>query len=181
MESSETAGTAPQALRDGKLAGSWALDPVKSEIRLQSRAMWGLALVRGVFRQVSGDGVVTTDGAVSGTVTVAAGSIDTRNRQRDTHLRSAAFFDVASYPDIAFTVAGIEPAGEAFSVTGTLKVRDQARPVSFEARAQVAGPDELLLEGQLEVNRADFGLSWNKVGMASMDNTIIVRAVLTRR
>jgi polyisoprenoid-binding protein YceI len=86
--------TAPsvQALRtDGALAGEWALDPRKSSIRLKSRSMWGLVPVNGVFREVSGNGTVSPDGEVSGTVTVAAASIDTKNTRRDTHLRSADF------------------------------------------------------------------------------------------
>jgi polyisoprenoid-binding protein YceI len=62
----------------GNLTGEWVLDPRKSSIRLQSRSMWGLAPVNGVFREVSGNGIVSPDGEVSGTVTVTAASIDTR-------------------------------------------------------------------------------------------------------
>jgi polyisoprenoid-binding protein YceI len=80
-------------LKDGNLAGEWVLDPVKSGIGLKSRSMWGLVPVNGVFREVSGNGTVCADGAVSGTVTVAAASIETKNPRRDTHLRSADFFD----------------------------------------------------------------------------------------
>ena len=86
--------TAPvQALlTDRALAGEWALDPRRSSIRLKSRSMWGLVPVNGVFREVRGHGTVSADGRVSGTVAVAAASIDTRNTRRDTHLRSADFF-----------------------------------------------------------------------------------------
>ncbi|HET9895064.1 MAG TPA: YceI family protein [Streptosporangiaceae bacterium] len=181
MDSLGVTGSALQAVRDGKLAGSWTLDPGRSQVRLEARAMWGLASVRGVFRQVSGDGVITSAGEVSGVLTVAASSIDTKNRQRDTHLRSATFFDVQNYPDITFTADRIEPAGEAVTIAGSLKVRDQVRPTSLEARASLLGPGELCLEGELRVNRADFGLSWNLLGMASMHNTISVRAVFARQ
>lgn len=181
MESLETTKSALQALHDGELAGSWSLDPAKSEVRLQSRSMWGLMPVRGVFEQVSGNGVIDAVGGVNGTLTVVAGSINTKSRQRDTHLRSDAFFDVENHQDIVFTVEGIAAAGEKAAVTGTLKVRDQARPVSFEAQVTMAGADELQLEGELAVSRADFGLNWNQLGMASMSNTIIVRAVFVRQ
>ena len=83
---------APQVLlTDGALAGTWVLDPRRSSIRVQNRSMRGLIRVHGVFREVSGTGIVGPDGAVGGTVTVAAASIDTKNTRRDTHLRSANF------------------------------------------------------------------------------------------
>jgi polyisoprenoid-binding protein YceI len=80
-------------LTAGALAGEWVLDPRESNIRLKRRSMWGLAPVSGVFREVSGNGTVSPDGEVNGTVTVTAASIDTGNTRRDTHLRSADFFD----------------------------------------------------------------------------------------
>ena len=86
-------------LEDGALAGDWVLDRANSSIRLKSRSMWGLAAVNGAFRDVSGHGTVSPDGEVTGSVTVAAASIDTGNTRRDTHLRSADFFDSASHPD----------------------------------------------------------------------------------
>ena len=91
-----------QALRallaDGTLAGDWVLDARRSSVRLKSRSVWGLAPVNGVFREVSGSGAISKDGSASGTLTVAAASIDTGNIQRDTHLRSADFFDSANHP-----------------------------------------------------------------------------------
>jgi hypothetical protein len=54
-------------LQDGKLAGSWTLDASRSEVRLTSRSMWGLAAVNGVFGQVAGTGTVSATGEVTGT------------------------------------------------------------------------------------------------------------------
>src|SRR5215472_9549610 len=93
-----TAREVQALLEDGALAGEWVLDPRESSIRLKSRSL-GLVAVNGVFREVSGHGTVFPGGEVSGTVTVAAASIDTKNTRRDTHLRSADFFDSANYPD----------------------------------------------------------------------------------
>ncbi len=73
-------------LKDGALTGEWVLDSRTSSIRLKSTSMWGLVRVNGVFREVSGNGTVSADGEVSGTVTVAATSIDTNNTRRDTRL-----------------------------------------------------------------------------------------------
>jgi polyisoprenoid-binding protein YceI len=180
-----TAAGLDTLLRDGQLAGSWTLDPSRSQVRLRSKSMWGLVSVKGVFTGVSGTGTVSPSGAVSGTIAVAAASIDTKNKKRDEHLRSADFFDAGNHPGITVSVDGISLSGTGAQVTGTLAVRDRTRPVSFEAtvEAKVDAVDgaEIWLDAEVQVNRADFGLTWNQMGMASMDNTITVHAVFTRQ
>jgi polyisoprenoid-binding protein YceI len=168
-----------QALADGTLTGSWTLDPARSQVRLESRHTWGLRPVHGVFRQVAGTGTVTAAGQVTGTLTVAAGSIDTKNKRRDQDLRSAKIFDTASHPDITCTVDGIQPANGGVRVTGSLTVRGRTRPLSFDATASAAA-GEVQLDAQVPVNRADFDLTYSPLGMASLHNTITVHAVFTR-
>ena len=168
-------------LKDGALAGKWVLDPRQSSIRLKSRSMAGLVRVNGVFRKISGNGTVSPDGKVSGTVTVAAASIDTRNTRRDTHLRSADFFDSANHPDITFTADVIRLSGQGVVVTGVLIVCDRSRPLSFDASASIRDTDEIWLDAEVRINRADFGLTWNLLGLVSMDNTVTIHAVFTRR
>ena len=56
--------------------------------------------------------MISADGAVSGTITVAAASIDTKMKKRDDHLRSADFFDAAKYPDITFSATSVTLSGE---------------------------------------------------------------------
>jgi polyisoprenoid-binding protein YceI len=176
-----TAPPVQALLGDGALAGEWVMDPRRSSIRLKSRSMWGLSPVNGVFHEVSGNGTVSADGEVSATVTVAAASIDTRNTRRDTHLRSADFFDSASNPDITFAADDIRPSGQGVAVTGALTVRDRTRPLSFDAAAAVQDDGEIWLDAEIRINRADFGLTWNQMGMASMNSTLIVHTVFTRR
>ena len=168
-------------LKDGALAGEWVLDPRKSSIRLKNRSMGGLVPVNGVFREVSGNGTVSPDGEVSGTVTVAAASIDTKNTRRDTHLRSADFFDSGNHPDITFTADGVRPSGQGVAVTGALTVRGRIRPLSFDAAVSVQDDGEIWLDAEVHINRADFGLTWNLMGMGSMNNTLTIHAVFTRR
>jgi polyisoprenoid-binding protein YceI len=167
-------------LQEGTLAGSWILDPARSEVQLASRHTWGLRPLAGVFRQVTGNGTVTAAGEVTGTVTVAAGSIDTKNKMRDKDLRSAKLFDIANHPDITYTVDGIQPASEGVRVTGSLTVRGRTRPLSFDARVSAAA-DEVRLDAEVPVNRADFGLTYSPMRMASLNNTIVVHAVFTRQ
>jgi polyisoprenoid-binding protein YceI len=181
-ESGQTTSSALQELlRDGKLAGSWALDAARSEMGLKSKSMWGMMPVNGVFREVTGSGTVSAAGDVTGTITVAAKSLDTKNKKRDDHLRSADFFDVARTPDITFVAEQVTPSGEGVTVTGALTVRDRTRPVSFAARVSGSDGAQVELDGEIEVNRADFGLTWNQLGMTSMNNTITVHAVFTKQ
>jgi polyisoprenoid-binding protein YceI len=172
--------SALQALvQDGTLTGSWTLDPARSEVLLESRHTWGLRPVHGIFRQVTGNGTVTSDGQVTGTLTVTAASIDTKSKMRDKDLRSAKLFDIANHPDITYTVDSMRPASGGVQVTGSLTVRGRTRPLSFDAKVS-ATEGEVRLDAEVPVNRADFGLTYSPMRMASLDNTIVVRAVFTR-
>jgi polyisoprenoid-binding protein YceI len=173
--------SALQALvEDGTLTGSWILDPARSEVQLESRHTWGLRPLHGVFRQVTGNGMVTPAGQVTGTLTVAAESIDTKNKMRDKDLRSAKLFDIANHPDITYTVDGMQPASGGVRVTGSLTVRGRTRPLSFDAKVSAA-TGEVRLDAEVPVNRADFGLTYSPLRMASLNNTVTVHAVFTRR
>ena len=167
-------------LGDGTLTGSWTLDPARSEVKLESRHTWGLLPVHGVFRQVTGNGTVTAAGQVTGTVTVAAESIETNNKARDNDLRSAKVFDSANHPDITYTVDGMQPANGGVRVTGSLTVRGRTRPLSFDAKV-AADAGEVGLDAEVRVNRADFGLTYSPLHMASLHNTITIHAVFTRQ
>jgi len=135
---SMTAPALLDLLKGGTLTGEWVLDPRNSSVRLKSKSM-GVIPVKGIFREVSGSGTVSPDGTATGTLLVAAASIDTQNTKRDTHLRSADFFDSDNHPDISFTADDIRPSGQGFAVTGALTIRGRTRPLSFDAVASVPG------------------------------------------
>ena len=177
-----TAPALQARLADATLAGDWTLDGARSTIGLRSRSIWGLAPVKGVFGQVAGHGTVSPAGEVSGTITVAAASIETKNAKRDKQpRRSADFFQTDTYPHITFSVDRLQPSSEGVTVTGKLTVRGRTRPVTFPAKVSVLGSGEVRLDTEVQVNRADFGLTWNQMGMASMKNTITVHAVFGKR
>ena len=178
--SGQITGPALQALlKDGALAGEWALDPRTSSIRLKSK-IYGLVPVQGVFREVGGSGTVSPDGQASGTLTIAAASIDTKNTRRDTHLRSADFFDSGNHPDITFTADRFRPSGQNVTVSGMLTVRGRTRPLSFGAVAAFHGNGEIWLDAEVRIDRAGFGLTWNMLGMVPLTSTLTVHAVFTR-
>lgn len=173
------ASSAAEALREA--TGTWTLDGTRSEVRLKSKSVWGLVPVKGVFHQVTGSGTVSQSGDVTGTIEVGAESVDTKNNARDKHLKSADFFDAANHPVITFTVERLTPSDNGVTVGGQLSVRDRAKPVSLEARVADFSGDEVSLDAELQVNRGDFGLNWNQLGMSSMISTITVHAVFTRQ
>ena len=75
--------------------------------RIHTTAIWGLAKVKGTFTAVGGTATVADHGSISGDLIVDAGSIDTRNKRRDKHLRSAEFFDVSTHPTLTFTACNV--------------------------------------------------------------------------
>jgi polyisoprenoid-binding protein YceI len=167
-------------LQEHVLAGEWVLDPRSSSITLKNKSMWGLVSVSGRFREVSGYGIVSAAGEVSGTIAVAAASIDTKNDRRDKHLRSADFFDADNNPDITFTADGIRPSGRGVAVTGLLTVRGRTRPLTFDAAATVQEGGEIRLDAEVHVNQADFGLTWNLLGTVGKTNALTIHAVFAR-
>jgi polyisoprenoid-binding protein YceI len=174
-----TASDLRAMLTDAALAGSWTLDASRSSISLRSKSMWGLAPVKGRFREIAGSGTVSPDGQVSGTITVAAASVDTKIAKRDAHLRSADFFDADAHPHITVRVEGLAPASQGVTVTGTLTVRDRTRPLTFGATVSTFDTGEIWLDAEIQVNRADYGMTWSPMRMASMHNTITIHAVFT--
>ena len=176
--------TAPdprELLKGAALAGQWTLDSSRSTVSLKSRHLWGLGPVAGVFRQVTGHGTVSPTGEVSGAIAVVAASVDTENARRDRQLRSADFFDIDNHPDITFTVEDTQRSDQPVTVTGTLRVRDRARPLTFDATAAVRGDGAVCLDAEVQIKQADFGLTWNLLGMVSKNTTLIIHAVFTKR
>jgi polyisoprenoid-binding protein YceI len=169
-----------EQLASGTLAGSWTLDPARSTATLRTKSIWGLAPVKGVFRELEGGGTVSPEGEVTGRVALATGALDTKNAKRDTHLRSADFFLSEKYPAITFSLDKLVPASDGVTVSGTLTVRETSRPISFPASVTLAGDGEALLDATVQVDRSEFGLTWNQMGAASMKNTITIHAVFTR-
>ena len=168
-------------LASREATGRWVLDPANSTVEFHTRSMWGLAKVHGRFTTVTGAGTVEADGAVTGELTIDAGSLDTKIKKRDEHLRSAAFFDVEQNPTLTYQVLAITAAGtERVEVTGLLTVRNHREPVTFVATVSEAGPTTVSLNAELTVDRSRFGMSWSPMRMAPMNTRIVVQARFRR-
>jgi polyisoprenoid-binding protein YceI len=166
-------------LEAGSLAGNWTVDPARSSVSLHSKSVWSLVKVKGSLGEVGGHGSVSPAGDLTGEITVATASLDTKNAKRDKHLRSEELLSSEKHPVITFAVSSVSLADEAVTVAGTLTVRDQSRPVTFPATIELDGTTAVL-DATVQVNRSDFGITWNQLGMASMINDITIHAVFTK-
>ena len=165
------------------MSEKWILDPSGHEVVVRNKTFWGLATVRGVFKTVHAEGVLAEDGTGEGVVTVESASLDTRLGKRDTHLRSADFFDVERHPTFQFAVERIGPVTADSSETqvhGTLTVRDTVKPLTFIAHAERRG-DSVTLTATIPYARADFGMTWNQLGMMAAKGEIGVKLRFTRQ
>jgi polyisoprenoid-binding protein YceI len=167
-------------LSNGSLSGRWTLDSTRSSVTLRTKSIWGLVRIKGVFREFEGDGEIATDGSVAGRVSLATASLDTKNNKRDVHLHSNDFFSSDTCPSIAFDLTGMEPSGEGVTLSGTMTVRGQTRPISFPATVTLSGSEKIILDANVEVDRSQFGITWNRMGVASMNNSITIHAVFAK-
>lgn len=143
-------------------AGTWVIDPVHSSINFSVRHLM-VSKVRGSFETFSGAITVAEDGTPSVSATIDVNSIDTRNEQRDAHVRSADFFDAEHYPTATFVSTGVRPDGDDYIVDGDFTLKGVTKPVSLKleyngvnpgmGQGAVAG-----FEASVVLNRKDFGI-----------------------
>ncbi|MDD9150047.1 MULTISPECIES: YceI family protein [unclassified Sporolactobacillus] len=147
---------------------NWTIDSAHTETSFSVKHM-GLSNVRGNFQTTSG--TVTTDD--NGTITaidakIDAASIETRNEDRDNHLKSADFFDVEKFPEIHFVSTSVtKKDDEEYTVEGNLTIKDVTKPISFDAEvgAPVDDPYGLKRSGAslaFSFDRRDFKLTWSQ-------------------
>jgi polyisoprenoid-binding protein YceI len=167
--------------RDGALAGRWQLDPQASWLEFRVRHFWHLITVRGRFERLTGEGAVGPDGTLTGQLVIDAGSLNTKNKARDKHLRSADFFDSGRHPRVVITVNKAALAdGAHVTGEGTLEAAGIREPISFTADVADAGPDAITLRAELTVDRSRFGMTWSPMRVASMQANGSVVARFTR-
>ena len=127
-----------------------------------------VAKVRGRFEVFAGGFVLdgANPGASSANLTVELASIDTKNEDRDAHLKSAEFFDVEQFPTMTFTSTSVDGSGPKFTVNGDLTVHGITKniPVHFELVGVSTDPwggTRIGFEGHAEISRKEFDLTWN--------------------
>ena len=147
---------------------TWQIDAAHTDVGFAVKHMM-ISTVKGRFADLSGT-VSIDDSDLAGSsveVTINAASVDTRQEQRDAHLRSADFFDVETYPTLTFRSRGVESTGNGeFRVVGDLTIRDVTREVVLEVADEGRGQDpwgkaRAGFSAQTVIDRRDFGLTWN--------------------
>jgi len=151
-------------------ASEWEVDPAHTTATFAVRHLM-VSTVKGAFEKVSGSVTLDEGNPARSKIEFAidAASINTRNDQRDGHLKSPDFFDVAKYPKLEFTATKIEKAGkDRFKVVGDLTMRGVTHPVTLEIEGPTAPVKDMmgrLVRGVVargKLNRKEWGLVWNK-------------------
>lgn len=146
--------------------GRWILDPGHAEVAFVGRHFM-LTRVRGRFLGVEGTieiGGRPDDSGV--TVDIDMATVSSGDQARDDHLRSADFFDVEQHPTARFASTNVAWDGTTGRLTGTLTIKDEARPVELDLEylghvTDPWGSDRAAFTARGRVNREDWGLTWN--------------------
>ena len=153
--------------REIPVAGVYEIDGAHTSVELVGRHLM-ITKVRGRFSDVRGQITIDEEPTKSHVeVEIGVASVSTGNDDRDAHLRSGDFFDVERYPAITFSSTGVKPLRDnTWELTGDLTVHGTTKPVILEVDFDGGGPspmgDERIgFSAGTEVNREDFGLTWN--------------------
>jgi polyisoprenoid-binding protein YceI len=161
----------PTRLADGielPVPGRWEIDPAHTTVGFWVRHL-GVTKVRGTFPSFTADvevGERPEDSWVA--VTIDAASIQTREPERDEHLRSADFLDVENHPHITFTSSNVRAAGRRWHIVGYLEMRGVRREVVLDTTFDGGvvdpwGARRVMFSAQTVIEREDFGLTWNQL------------------
>jgi polyisoprenoid-binding protein YceI len=170
--------------------GSWTLDKAHTKVGFVAKHLM-VTKVRGHFGEFDASievGADLTDSTV--TVTLDAASITTGAADRDDHLRSPDFLDVADHPEMTFASTSIETNGERWSVTGDLTIRDVSHPITLDVAYEGTatdpwGKEHVAFSAQATVTREDWGLTWNAPlegggWLVSKDVVLVIEGQLIR-
>jgi len=157
----------PRSVKAPEQAGTWTVDKAHTNVKF-SVSHLVISDVEGNFK--SFDGTMTssksdfTDAKINFTVDVS--SVNTDNENRDNHLKSPDFFDVAKYPKMTFVSTSIVPLGNnKFTLVGNLTIKDITKPVTFEVTfggtANAMGGTHAGFKATAKIDRYDYNLKWS--------------------
>lgn len=150
------------AVDTGLTAGTWTIDPVHSTVGFSVRHLM-VSKVRGTFDTFEGAITVAEDGTPSVTAQIAVDSVNTRNEQRDGHLKSADFFDTARHPTATFTSTGVRSDGDTYFVDGDFTLKGVTKPITLQVEFHGVNPgmghgEVAGFDASVVLNRKDFGI-----------------------
>jgi polyisoprenoid-binding protein YceI len=157
--------------------GAWRLDPARSSVEFHVPHFWGLITVKGHFERYEGTLDLQSQPAVQ--LTIEADSLNTGNRRRDQHLRSADFFDVERHPQVQFVSDSAVLNGDTLKVLGRLHAAGKSIPLELDATVQ-AVDGQLQIEAVTHAVHRELGMTWSPLGMARPYSKLIVKGRLQR-
>jgi polyisoprenoid-binding protein YceI len=170
-----------ELLSDPASVGVWSVDPSRSTIEFRAKSAWGLVPVKGRFTELSGDGQITGTQTVFGRIDVKVESLDTKMGKRDKDLLSEKFFDVAKFPDISVVVTNAEAIdGDTVDLRAQLTVKGTTASLPLRTKVAVLDDGAVRLRAQATIDRKDFGVDGNMMGMIP-DKATISGDVVFRR
>lgn len=145
--------------------GTYAIDASHSNVEFAVKHMM-ITTVKGRFGDVKGTVTLPESGQPVVDVTIGAASIDTRVEARDTHLKSADFFDVEKYPELRFVSTKVQRTDDGYTLTGDLTIRGVTKPVTLTVSEEGTGVDpwgnqKAAYSATGKFSRSEFGLNWN--------------------
>jgi polyisoprenoid-binding protein YceI len=173
--------TTDSAQDSQRLAGTrWRLDPSGSSAEFRVPNVWGLASVKGRFHDLDGWLEVDDDDQWRMELTMDATSLDTRNRRRDRHLRTADFFDAEHHPELRFRSSSVTDDG-----SGRLRVEGELEAAGERTRLQVEvtvehADDRLDLDAAATVDQRQLGMTFSPLGAIRAPTALSVHARLRR-
>jgi polyisoprenoid-binding protein YceI len=150
----------------GYVVGTWDIDPIHSDVSITARHLL-VSKVRGHFEDYEGT-IVTGENPLESKVnaTITATSINTKQPQRDDHIRSADFLDVENHPTISFASTGVRAVGGDFELEGNLTVHGVTKPVTLNLEIVGFGPDQgggqrVGFSASTSISRKEFDIRFN--------------------
>jgi len=166
---------------DPASAGTWTVVPDQSAVAVASKSFWGVMPVKGRFTEFSGEGQVTAPQTVSGHIDIKAASLRTGIDKRDAHLHSADFFEAEKFPDINVVVTSADVIdSDTVGLHAELTIKGTTKPLTLKAKVTPVGDGTMRLATEATVNRHDFAVDGNIMGMVG-DNATISGDVVFRR
>jgi polyisoprenoid-binding protein YceI len=170
----------------------WVLDPMHSEVQFKVKHLV-ISTVTGSFRKFEGEVVTESEDFQDSEIdfSLDVDSVDTTQEARDQHLKSAEFFDAATYPKISFKSTSLTKNGSDYKLVGDLTIKDVTKPVTLDVEfggsaADFYGQTKAGFEITGKINRKEFGLTWDSITEAGSivvgeDIKLIINAQFTKQ
>lgn len=158
--------TTSTEIRSDYVTGTWKVDPTHSEVGFTVRHL-AISRVRGVFEKFDVT-IVTAENPADSTIeaTIDVASVNTKQADRDNHLRTSDFFLVEEFPTMNFVSTGVEVDGDDFTITGDLTLRGVTKSVVLRGEfggivTDPYGQTKAGATATTKINRTEFGVNWN--------------------